>query len=167
MRALQCQFALLLQTARGVHPDGQVLAIIFPLREVLNVLEVTKRPRKQVSRHDRSLLKAHDLVSILALLGLLLRHVRQSCQVFRDLDLEVEGGLEVRLIEARKCAAGVRGLKLGGEHVVVLIVLCDALGGLDGGFVFGAVEAGHGIVHGASVSDEQLCLLRLRNLLVE
>ena len=168
MSALQRQLTLLLQATGGVDSDGQVLAVVLPPGKVLDVLKVTKRPRQQVGRHDWCPLEAHDLVScILALLGLLLRHVGQGGQVLRHLHLEVESGLQVGLVETREGAASVGRLELCGEHVVVLVVFGDTLCGLDGGSVLGAVEASHGVVHGTLEGDRQDSLLALRKLLVE
>ena len=166
--ALQSQLALLLEAASGVDSDGQVLAVVLSLGEILNIFKVTKRPREQVCRHDRCAIKADDLVSsLLALLRLFLRHVRQGSKILGNLHLKVESGLQVGLVEARESAAGVGRLELGGEHVVVLVVFGDTLGSLDGGRVLRTVEASHGVVHGALEGDCQDGLVGLRKLLVE
>ena len=168
MGTLKRQLTLLLQATGGVDSDGQVLAVVLPPGEVLDVLKVAKRPRQQVGRHDWCPLEAHDLVScVLALLGLLLRHVGQGGQVLGHFHLKVESSLQVRLVETREGAAGVRRLELCGEHVVVLVVFGNTLCGLDGGSVLGAVEASHGVVHGTLEGDRQDSLLALRKLLVE
>lgn len=166
--ALQSKLALLLEAASCVDSDGQVLAVVLSLGEILDVLEVTKTPSQKVCRHDGCAVKADDLVSgLLALLRLFLGHVGQRSKILRNLHLKVESGLQVGLVEARESAAGVGRLELGGKHVVVLVVFGDTLGSLDGGSVLGAVEAGHGVVHGALESDGQDGLLGLRELLVE
>jgi hypothetical protein len=166
--ALQRKLALILQATSGVDSDRQVLAVVLPLGEVLNVLEVAKCPSEQVCRHDWCALEAHNLVScILTLLGLLLRHVGQRGQVFGHFHFEVESGFEVGLVEAREGTAGVGRFELCREHVVVLVILGHALCRFDGGVVLGTVEASHGIVHGALECDRQDSLLGLRKLLVE
>lgn len=74
--ALQSQLALLLEAAGGVDSDGQVLAVVLSLGEILNIFKVAEGPRKQVCRHNWCAVKADDLVSgFLALLRLFLRHV--------------------------------------------------------------------------------------------
>lgn len=78
-----------------------------------------------------------------ASLNLLLRHIAQRRLVFRNFDVNIESGLEVRLVEARESSAGVARLKLCAEHVVEFIVLCQGGGDLALGLVLGAVEAGH------------------------
>lgn len=168
MGALQSKLTLLLQTTSGVNSDGQVLAVVLPPGKVLDVFKVAKRPCQQVGRHDRCPLEAHNLVScVLALLGLLLRHVGQGGQVLGNFHLKVERSLEVGLVETREGATGVGRLELCGEHVVVLVVFGNTLCGLDGGSVLGAVEASHGVVHGTLEGDRQDGLLALGKLLVE
>ena len=40
--ALQSQLALLLEAASGINSDGQVLAVVLSLGEILNVFKITK-----------------------------------------------------------------------------------------------------------------------------
>lgn len=40
--ALQSQLALLLEAASGIDSDGQVLAVVLSLGEILNVFKITK-----------------------------------------------------------------------------------------------------------------------------
>jgi hypothetical protein len=103
----------------------------------------------------------------LALLDLLLGHVAERDLVLWHLKLDIESRLEVRLVEARECAAGVAGLELGAEHVVELAVSGNGCGDIALWLVLRAVEAGHDVVDGALKLDVQLRLSSVLNLLTE
>ena len=126
MGTLKSKLALLLQATSGVDSDRQVLAVVLPPGEVLNVFEIAKCPCQKVCRHDGCTLEAHDFVSrVLALLDLLLGHVGQGSQILGHLHLEVESGLEVRLVKTREGSAGVACFELGAVHVVEFVVFRD------------------------------------------
>ena len=165
---VQSKTTLLLQAARSVDPDRNVLAVVLALGESLDVLKVTDSPRQKVGRHDRRSLE-YDSVEAdpLAGLDLLLGHVAERDLVLGHFQLNIEGSLEVGLVEAGESAAGVAGLELGAEHVVELVVLCDGSGDVALGLVLGAVEAGHDVVDKALKLDLQLSLAGVADLLAK
>jgi hypothetical protein len=107
-----------------------------------------------VCAHGWSFLERNDLEAIFAALNrLLLGHVAESHKIFWYLYLELEGCLEVGLVEAGKRSSGVASLELGAEHIVILAIGGDPRGWSDGGLIPRTVEAFHGIVHAARVFD--------------
>ncbi|GJC83687.1 hypothetical protein ColLi_06525 [Colletotrichum liriopes] len=166
-RVPQGPAALLLEAAGGVDADGQLLAVVAALGELLDVLEVADGPGEEVGAHLGAGLEGDELPAVLGLLGVLDGHVAEGDLVVGDLNLKVEGGLEVGLVEAGEGAAGVAGLELGAEHVVPLVVAGHRLGGLDGGLVLAAVEAGHLVVDDSLELDGEDGLLGLGDLLVK
>jgi hypothetical protein len=50
---VQRKISLLLQTASGVDPDGNVLSVVLALRVCLNILEISDSPCQKVCGHDR------------------------------------------------------------------------------------------------------------------
>ena len=133
---LKSEAALLLEAPGGVDTNGQVLAVVLPAGEVLDVLEVSDAPCEEVGAHDRGPLEGDNVKARLRrLLDLLLGHVAECNLVLRDLNLKVKGRLEVRLVEARECPASIARLKLSAEHVVVFIILGDGSSRSNGGLV--------------------------------
>jgi len=165
---VQSKATLLLQTTGSVNPDGNVLSVVLALGESLDVLKVTDSPRQQVGRHDRRSLEDDSMEAVpLAGLDLLLGHVAEGDLVLGHFELDIEGSLQVGLVEAGEGAAGVAGLELGAEHVVELVILCDGGGDVALGLVLGAVEAGHDVVDKALEPDLQLSLARVADLLAK
>jgi hypothetical protein len=146
--------SLLLQASSGVHSDWDVFAIVFALCESFNVLKVSNGPSQKVCGHDWCPLKDYSMESIaLARLDFLLWHIAQSDLVFRDLNLDIESGLEVGLVEAREGSAGIAGLELSAEHVVKFVVLCDGCRYFALWRVLGSIETGHDVVDGSLELD--------------
>lgn len=144
MAVVQSKLSLLLQSSSSVDPDWNVLAVVLALGMSLDVLEVTDSPCQKVSGHDWRSLENNSVEAItLALLCLLLRHVAESDLVLRHLDLDVESGLEVRLIETGEGSASIACFELGAEHVMELVILGDGSGNLALRGVLGAVETSH------------------------
>jgi hypothetical protein len=143
----QGPLSLLLEPTGGVDPHGNALAIVLALRVCLDILKVADCPSEEVGRHDGGALKHNVLEARLAaLLDLLLGHVAESDLVFRHFELDIEGGLEVWLVEAGEGSAGVAGLELGAEHVVELVIFGDGGGNFALGRVLGAVETSHNLL---------------------
>jgi hypothetical protein len=165
---VQGKMTLLLQTAGSVNPDGNVLAVVLALGESLDVLKVTNSPRQEVGRHDGRSLKDDGVEAVpLAGLDLLLGHVAECDLILGYFKLDIEGSLQVGLVEAGESAAGVAGLELGAEHVVELVVLCNRSGDVALGLVLGAVEAGHDVVDKALELDLQLGLASVADLVAK
>ena len=101
----------------------------------------------------------------LALHDLLLSNVAEGDLVLWHLKLNIEGGLEVWLVEAGEGAASIAGFELGAEHVVELVVSRNGCGNVTLGLVLGAVEAGHDVVDGALELDAQFRLSSVLDLL--
>lgn len=108
MCTLQGQLALVLESSRGVYSYRQSFAIVLTPCEVLDILEVAECPGKQVRAHDWRFVEADDLVAVLlTLASLLLWHVAQSGEIIRYLNLEVEGGLKIGLVETGEGSASI------------------------------------------------------------
>jgi hypothetical protein len=133
---LEGQLTLVLEASGGVDSDREVLAVVLASGEVLDVFKVTESPSQEVGAHDRCTVERDNLgARLVALLGFLLRHVGQSGLVLWNLNLEVESGLEVGLVEAGEGSARIARLELSGQHVVVFRVSGDRCDGRDGGLV--------------------------------
>jgi hypothetical protein len=134
--ALESQLALVLEASGGVDSDGEILSVVLASGEVLDVFKVTESPSQEVGAHDGGTVERNNLCARLAaLLDFLLRHVGQGGLVLGDFNLEVEGCLEVGLVEAGEGSTSIARLELGGQHVVVFRVSGDRCGGGDGGLV--------------------------------
>ena len=152
---LQRPVALFLQAAGGVDAHGELFPVVSALRESLYVLEVANCPAEQVGGHDWRSLEGHKLPALRSRLGILDGHVAQGNLVGGDLNGEVEGGLEVRLIETGKGAAGISTLELGAGHVVKLVITRDGSGSRDHRFVLGSIETSHVMVDDAVKVDSE------------
>ena len=164
---LNSPLSLVLETAGSVNADGQLLAVVLALSVTLNVLEITQSPGQEISAHDGSALKGHDLPALLAGLGLLDRHVAEDDLVDGDLNVEVERSLQVGLVKAREGSTSIGRLELCAEHVVELVVEGDRRSRVNLGLVLAAVETSHVVVDDAVKLNDDASLLGHRNLLVE
>ena len=160
-------FSLVLETASSVNADGQLLAVVLALSETLNVLEITESPGQEVGAHDGSALKGHDLPALLAGLGVLDRHVAEDDLVDGDLNVKVEGSLQVGLVKARESSTSIGRLELCAEHVVELVVEGDGGSRVNLGLVLAAVETSHVVVDDAVKLNDYVGLLGDGDLLVE
>ncbi len=166
-RVFQRPPTLLLQSARRVHTDGHLLAVILAGGRSLDILKVSDGPGKQVGAHDGAALERDELLAAVDRLRLLLGHVGQGDLVLGDLKGQVESCLEVRLVEAGEGTAGITGLELGAQHVMKIVVTGHARGGRGGRLVLAAVEPGHVVVELAGKFDGQRGFGRRRQLLRE
>lgn len=80
-----------------------------------NVDEIT-----HISAHYRGTLERNHLKPFATLIDRLFGHITQSNKIVGYFNTEVEGGLEIRLIEARKSSPGITRLELGAEHQTVV-----------------------------------------------
>ena len=144
MTVLQRKSTLVFEPPGGIYANRKVFAIVFSLGEGLDIFEVSDCPSQQICGHDRGPIEGDVLEALLlALLDVLLRHVAERHLIFRYFQRNIEGGLEIWLIEARESSASIARLELSTEHIVELIVLSDRLGNIALWLIFRAVEACH------------------------
>jgi hypothetical protein len=155
----QSETALLLQTSGCVDANWQVLAAVLALGEGFDILKVADSPGQEIGAHDRSSIELHSLQAVLDL-GALLWHVTESNLIFRELELDVEGSLEIRLVETRERTACIAGFELGAVHVVKLVISWDRLGCRSDWLVLGTIETSHIVVDGSSEVDDDGCVVR-------
>jgi len=80
-------------------------------------------------------------------------HVAERRLALGDLDLEIERGFQVGLVEAREGPARVTRLELSTQHVVEVAFLRCVGGRLPHGLILGPIETCHNIVHGSREVD--------------
>jgi hypothetical protein len=141
---VQRKATLFLQALCSVYTNGDVLAVVLALGESLDVLEVTNSPRQKVRRHNGCALEDNSVEAIaLAGLDVFLWHVTKRSLVLWYFNLDVEGCLQVWLVEAGERAAGIARLELRAEHVVELVVFGNGCWDFAFGRVLGSIEACH------------------------